>query len=169
MTEPRRTTISFRVGDGTDRYVTKLFERRGRGGYYPPFVDYIDASGDCWLWTGATETTGYGVTRWLGRKALPHRVIWEALVGPIPEDMQIDHLCRVRSCVNPDHLEPVTPKENTRRSVMSLYSGPRHRTHCPSGHPYSGKNVRLYRGRRYCRTCHNGGRSPHRTDIRAKE
>lgn len=84
-----------------------------------------------------------------------HRVAYEHLVGPIPDGMQLDHLCRNRTCINPAHLEPVTARENVRRA-RSLVS------QCPSGHPYDEENTRIYDGRRYCRACHRA-RSSART------
>ena len=72
----------------------------------------------CWLWTGGLEEKGYAVLckpNWKGHRAA-HRFSYETFVGPIPDGLQIDHKCRVRSCVNPDHLEPVTSAENNRRS-----------------------------------------------------
>jgi hypothetical protein len=113
----------------------------------------VDASGDCWLFVGARSEGGYGHF-WNGRRVMPaHRWVWEHLVGPIADGLELDHLCRVRACVNPDHLEPVTPLENTRRSF-----GNNRKTHCPQGHPYDGDNLaiepRADGGRaRRCQTC----------------
>lgn len=75
-----------------------------------------------------------------------HRVAYAHLVGPIPDGMQLDHLCRNRTCVNPDHLEPVSAQENVRRARALV-------TACPQGHPYDATNTRMYQGRRYCRAC----------------
>ena len=90
----------------------------------------------CWLWLGAISRGGYGVffvKKWI----LAHRAAYELLHGLIPAGMQIDHLCRVRSCVNPQHLEAVTAAVNTRRGS----NAERDKTHCPKGHPYSGENL----------------------------
>lgn len=113
-------------------------------------TDRIDASGDCWLWTGRMMNNGYG--RFGHRGVAAHRAVYEALVGPIPPGREIDHLCRQRACVNPDHMEPVTPSENQRRShsVSGLNAA---KTHCPQGHPYAGDNLTFECGSRICRTC----------------
>lgn len=77
----------------------------------------------CWIWQlKRAARTGYGVVRVGGRDLLAHRWEYERANGPIPEGLQLDHLCQVRECVNPDHLEPVTPKENTRRSAAAKLS-----------------------------------------------
>jgi hypothetical protein len=77
----------------------------------------------CWIWQlKRAPRTGYGVVRVNGQDLMAHRLEYERANGPIPEGMQIDHLCRVRECVNPDHLEPVTPQENTRRSTAAKLS-----------------------------------------------
>lgn len=82
------------------------------------FWSYVDRSkteDGCWLWNGHRESNGYGRFRHDGRRSGAHRFAYEAEVGPIPDGLTIDHLCRVRHCVNPAHLEAVTSRENTRR------------------------------------------------------
>lgn len=120
----------------------------------PTFEELIEArfqrSDGCWLWTGAMQPSGYGTFR--GRAA--HRITYELFVGPIPENLTIDHLCRVRSCVNPAHLEPVTIAVNVMRGE-SLPARNARKTHCPQGHPYDDENtyVNPTTGWRLCRSC----------------
>ena len=109
----------------------------------------------CWLWQGVTSN-GYGrfpVKRdGKPRYLLAHRVAYEELVGPIPEGLQLDHLCRVHSCVNPDHLEAVTGSENCLRGLLGRLRV--WKTHCPHGHPYDEVNTYVGpSGRRDCRAC----------------
>lgn len=111
------------------------------------FWSKVDASGDCWEWT-AGKVRGYGhftLTR-PHQMMLAHRFAWELLVGPIPEGLTLDHLCRNPVCVNPDHLEPVTLQENTRRAY-------RLRHHCKQGHRYTPETTVIQQGRRVCRIC----------------
>lgn len=109
----------------------------------------IRITGSCWMWEG-TLTKGYGAIR-VGRKMkYAHRVVYELLVGPILEGLTIDHLCRVPACINPDHLEPVTIGENTRRVSVWPQSL---RTHCPQSHPYDEENTYVNDGKRECREC----------------
>jgi HNH endonuclease len=102
----------------------------------------IDASGPCWLWTGCVNNHGYGVIRDNYQLTLTHRLVYEMLVGRIPEGMTLDHLCRVRRCCNPDHLDVVTLQENWRRSPWFQP------THCRKGHELMNNNRH---GK--CRTC----------------
>lgn len=77
----------------------------------------VEVGEDCWVWTGQLNNKGYGLASVRNRKRAAHLVLWELLVGPVPPGLELDHLCRVRRCVNPDHLEPVTRSENQRRAA----------------------------------------------------
>lgn len=110
-----------------------------------------DADG-CWFWMAAKNPHGYGVVKIRQRNYLAHRAVYEHFVGPIPQGLQLDHLCRNRACVRPEHLEPVTSRENTMRGEGVSAKCAR-KTHCPRGHAYDEKNTRMYRGIRYCRAC----------------
>lgn len=109
----------------------------------------------CWEWNGTLHRKGYAQCKLGGRTRQTHRVAYTVLVGPIPDGLDIDHLCRVRRCVNPSHLEPVTAAENNRRAARAKGRNARARkTHCPQGHPYDEANVYTDpRGDRQCRTC----------------
>lgn len=111
----------------------------------------ITKTDSCWLWTGS-RTDGYGNMKHQGRGVLVHRVIYELLVGPIPGGLQLDHLCRVRNCVNPAHLEPVTPSENVRRGIAPAAANAA-KTHCPRGHEYDEANTYRTGNHRECHAC----------------
>lgn len=110
----------------------------------------------CWLWTGTTIKDGYGQISIHGRGQMAHRVSYETFVGPIPEGMTIDHLCRITCCINPDHLQPVTNTQNILRGVAPSARNAV-KTHCLHGHPLSGANLYITRDglHRRCRTCTN--------------
>ena len=107
----------------------------------------------CWLWTRCL-VYGYGSVYWDGKLRKAHRVVYEILKEPIPYGLHIDHLCRVRSCVNPNHLEPVTNRENIQRGNSGLFN--RRKTHCSRGHAFTEDNTIVVKGRereRFCKTC----------------
>lgn len=125
----------------------------------PRLWPQVDASGDCWLWLGHTSTAGYGRIHVNGRQDYVHRIVYELLVGPIPEGLHIDHLCRVRTCVNPDHLQPVRPRENAIRGfapAVITYRTDR----CRRGHRLTPENTYVVKttGHRRCRACVNARR-----------
>lgn len=112
----------------------------------------VDGDSGCWQWLGHTTKDGYGRINADGKSRGVHRVMFEREYGPIPDGLQIDHLCRNRRCANPDHMEAVSPAENTRRGLAGAIN--RNKTECPQGHPYDAQNTyRFPDGRRACRTC----------------
>ena len=112
----------------------------------------------CWIFTGHKNGRGYGVI-WDRGAASAHRVAWRELVGPIPDGLVIDHLCRNRACINPDHMELVTNEENVRRGMRGEMSQQSWAAHCKRGHEMAGDNVGWINPKngatpwRYCREC----------------
>lgn len=119
----------------------------------------------CWEWTGAITHSGYANVKVAGKSCVAHRVLYELLVGPIPDGMMLDHechnrsdcaggtTCRHRRCVNPDHLSIVTPRGNVLSSARTKPGAQARKTHCVKGHPLSGANLYREGRRRHCRTC----------------
>lgn len=118
----------------------------------PRFWSHVDKTASCWLWRLATGRHGYGILQFAGRTWLAHRVAYAFVNGPIAADMTLDHLCRVRSCVNPSHLEVVTRVANIMRGIGVGAVNSR-KTHCLKGHPFSGTNLVVRGRRRICREC----------------
>ena len=115
--------------------------------------DKILVADGCWEWDGSRNAGGYGQLSVDGRNRMAHRVVYELLVGPIPDGMQIDHLCKTRQCVNPGHMEVVTCRENLMRgdTIQAENAG---KTHCRHGHEFTPENTYAQRGHnRACRIC----------------
>lgn len=117
---------------------------------------WMEPNCGCWLWSAAVNKGGYGIFRANGKSSVAHRITYEMHIGKIPEGLVLDHQCRVRCCVNPAHLEPVTNRVNCRRGDCGKHH--KERTCCPKGHPYSDQNVQLrhWSGgvKRRCAECH---------------
>lgn len=146
---------------------TKFWARVDKSGPVPESVP-----GQCWLWMGSRDRKGYGQL-WNKRA---HRLSYEALVGPIPEGLQIDHLCRNPPCVNPAHLEAVTSRENTRRGFGPTSPAVRGvLNHCKYGHEFTPENTYTRQREGYtirvCRRCKADGQARwrrRRTERRRK-
>ena len=114
----------------------------------------------CWISNRARHAKGYTKMGLCGQTLLTHRVAYEAYVGPIPDGLQIDHLCRQTACCNPDHLEPVTCRENLLRGDTRT-AAQAAATHCKRGHPYDEANTYTRHDRpgvRGCKACRNSWR-----------
>lgn len=129
------------------------------------FFAMVEKTDTCWIWVGYTMSNGYGTFGLNGKKILAHRFSYIIAKGPIPDGLTIDHLCRVRNCVNPSHLEAVTMRENLLRG-NTLTAKEAAQTHCLRGHAFDGNNlIKLKNGKRGCRSCkkiyNNSYKVPH--------
>lgn len=135
------------------------------------FWSKVDTSGECWLWRGAKDGQGYAEFFFDCRQLAAHRLIYEALVGPIPAGLTIDHLCRNRACVNPAHLEPVSNRVNILRGE-GITAQQARQTHCKNGHAFDLFNTRWEtKGSRKCRICereYERNRPPRKRRRRSK-
>lgn len=127
----------------------------------------IAGPSDCWEWTGRTDGAGYGrFGNGTHGTVFAHRIAYMAVVGEIPTGKELDHLCRVRHCVNPAHLEPVTHRENTLRGYGLAGIAARN-TECPSGHPFTEENTTTGpKGERRCRECNREHQRRHKARLR---
>lgn len=120
------------------------------------FWSKVEKTDTCWLWLGALDTQGYGQFHADGRRHKAHRFAWRLAGRSLDGALVLDHMCRTRRCVRPDHLEQVANKTNVLRGVGAAAMNAR-KTHCPSGHPYDEDNTYVYIWRgapvRICRAC----------------
>lgn len=115
------------------------------------FFSKVNKTDTCWRWVGAIKSNGYGVFACGGRQVHAHRWSYEAEFGPITDGLVVDHICRQRDCVKPDHLEQVTQRENM---IRSLPFRPEPPAACPSGHLFTPENTKIgSNGARRCRIC----------------
>ena len=133
------------------------------------FWDHVEMQDDgCWIWTGAKHRHGYGACakgRTKEYSNIAHRRAYQMVVGPIPEGLVIDHLCRVPACVNPSHLEPVTQKVNVQRGLNGVL-----RIQCLRGHEYNEENTYITpRGSKACRVCDREKHQRRRREMQVSE
>lgn len=135
----------------------------------------VEKTDECWIWTAARISSGYGCFYLDGSK-LAHRVSYELCVGQIPDGLVIDHLCRNKLCVNPAHLEAVTQRTNVARGTLSSSVSAANKrrgatvTHCPRGHEYTPENTKIsVKGWRSCRTCNAASERKRRSKLTIEE
>ena len=127
------------------------------------FDEQVSIDEDCWTWLGRLTPGGYGKFRVSGEIFAAHRVSYVQSRGSIPDGLVLDHLCRYRACVNPDHLEAVSQLENVRRGA-----GNASKVACQNGHPFEDGNLApSTAGRRVCRTCHRNYHREYQQKLRA--
>jgi HNH endonuclease len=112
----------------------------------------VEITETCWVWTASRYPTGYGHLKFFGKNAYSHRIAYQMLVGPIPEGLTLDHLCRNRICCNPDHLEAVSQRVNALRG-QTVAAANAAKTHCPQGHEFLPTNTYVPPKKPHARDC----------------
>lgn len=134
----------------------RFWERVDKDG---PIPEYCPSLGPCWVWRLDTNQAGYAMFQFDHRQMRAHRWSYQHVVGPIPDGLVLDHLCRVRHCVRPSHLEAVTGAVNNSRSLIGNRNWSQQRTECDRGHPFTPENsywffnAKIGRATRVCRQC----------------
>jgi hypothetical protein len=125
----------------------------------------------CWLWLGYTNEDGYGVMRYRGSVKSVHRWVYLTVVGAISKGLELDHLCEIRGCCNPRHLEAVPHKVNVGRGRLGQVTRARQlaKTHCPQGHSYA-ENLLIHKsGHRRCAECHRIRQREYKAKLRLEQ
>lgn len=150
-----RTTLATTLANPDITLVKAAGKRKSNRGVplEQRFWEKVEKTDGCWLWVGSRDGNGYGLIR-NGRLVKAHRLSYEMHKGEIPDGMEIDHLCRVKACVNPAHLEAVTHRENMSRCPDTAQARLARRTHCKRGHEFTPENTYpVPSGGRACRAC----------------
>ncbi|UVF62330.1 HNH endonuclease [Nitrososphaeria virus YSH_462411] len=129
------------------------------------FMNMVDKTGNCWEWVGSKNWLGYGQFSFYGKTTATHRLSYQHYKGEIPDGMVLDHLCRVRHCINPEHLEVVTNKENILRGRGATANNSK-KTHCKNGHEFNEENTYYRKKGRDCRECHRITENKRRLKIK---
>jgi HNH endonuclease len=136
-----------------DEHRQRLLAKTDKNGPVPAYAPHL---GPCWLWTGFINDKGYGLTSIDGKSIAAYKFSYRLLVGDVPLGLHLDHLCRVHACVNPSHLEPVTPGTNILRGETFAAKNAA-KTHCDNDHEFTEANTYVdKRGSRNCRACRRG-------------
>lgn len=123
------------------------------------FADHHTQDGECWVWTGTRDRDWYGTFYFRGANRRAHRVSWYAMNGPIPDGMVINHTCRNRACVNPQHLNCITVGENATRDSASRSYVNSQKTTCRNGHPFDRVVTWAGKSQRVCSVCDRARRA----------
>lgn len=169
--------MTIRSAEAVRPFLPSRTDYRLEGGVQIPDMRFVPSSiaACCWLWKASRNGGGYGMAcpRGRGQMYAAHRVIYELLVGPIPPGLEIDHVCRQRGCVNPSHLRPCTPRENsTAPGAKTKLAIQLATTRCPRGHAYDELNTYVWQGQRHCRICRHArdtARNAARSALRRRE
>lgn len=120
-----------------------------------PIPEHRPELGPCWVWMGILNNWHYGHFRFNGKRYLTHKFAWKIKRGEVPLGKELDHLCNLPKCVNPNHLEAVTHQENMRRGLNSPTGTNFRKTHCIYRHEFNQENTEIrYNGFRRCKICH---------------
>jgi hypothetical protein len=117
------------------------------------FLQKVQKTDTCWIWIAAKDKAGYGKFRLTENNTTAHRAAYILFKGLLAKGLVIDHLCRNKSCVNPEHLEAVPQLTNLERGINVPSMIHKVKTHCPKGHEYSGDNLKLHKSGRHCKIC----------------